>query len=168
MDVVNKDRSGSLDGTVNSGLRRVSLQDFVDAGIDVDLLSVRPDGEVCGDECLHDGSGFECEFIEPACQPSFSRFESGAGMVGHQRRDSLRPIVCSKISGTVQGVHSGLDQTWRVSDIVQPSRTHEHHAVGGINRDRQIDCSFRDALHMGPTLGERRGVEQGGGELARI
>jgi hypothetical protein len=168
MHTINKDGSGSLDGTVNSRLRRVPLQDFVDAGVDIDLLSVRPDGEVCGDKCVHNGAGFEGEFVELACQPSFDCFESGAGVVGYQRRQSLRPAVRPKISGTVQGVHSSLDETWGVSDIVQPSRTHEHGMVGGIDCSRQIDCSFGDALHMRPSLGERSGVEQGGGESARL
>jgi hypothetical protein len=83
-DVRHEKRLCSLNRPVNGALRRVPVEDFLDAFGDLETLSPRSDREVCGDERVHQGSLFERKDRELVRQAALGRFDAGAGVMGDQ------------------------------------------------------------------------------------
>ncbi|MEU4590771.1 hypothetical protein [Micromonospora aurantiaca (nom. illeg.)] len=83
-DVRHEERLCSLDRPMNGALRRISVEDLLDALGDLETLSPRSDREVGGDERVHQGSLFERKGRELVRQAALSRLDAGAGVMGDQ------------------------------------------------------------------------------------
>ncbi|SCG40449.1 hypothetical protein GA0070560_10310 [Micromonospora halophytica] len=84
---------GTLDRPVNWTLGRVPAEDFLDALVDVEALSIRTNREVSGDERVHHGSLFERKVGELVCETALGCFDPGTGVMGHQADKSRRVVV---------------------------------------------------------------------------
>lgn len=117
-DVRHEKRLCSLDRPMNGALRRIPVEDFLDALGDLETLSPRSDREVGGDERVHQGSLFERKGCELVRQATLSRFDAGACVVGDQSDEPQRVAATSQVSGTVKGVQASVHEVRRITDVV--------------------------------------------------
>ncbi|WP_374536127.1 hypothetical protein [Micromonospora aurantiaca (nom. illeg.)] len=156
----------TLDRPVNWALGRVPAEDFLDALVDVEALSIRPDREVGGDERVHHGSHFERKVGELVCETALGCFDPGTGVMGHQADKPRRVVVVLQVSRAVQGVQAGIHKAGCLADVVQPRGYHQQITITRFDRDRQLRGPPADTLDMGPAPAHLRGVEQASGKVS--
>ncbi|KMS86127.1 hypothetical protein ACZ91_38495 [Streptomyces regensis] len=130
-------------------IRTVTGLDLGDAIFGSDSRTVGRGGDVAVPERIADGAPLVLKALQLILKPSQLSLIRCERVVRHEMHKSLRSADARKVRRTVDRMEAGIDQIWRITDVVQDRSRFQQLSIR-TRYGTQRPCLPSDTLHVLP------------------